>query len=409
MKVTCFVAMPIGDQQLPSGEIVSAHELRDRYSDLIKEAILCARPDAEVIRADEVADPGNITSDILYRLMDSDYVVADVTYPNPNVFYELGIRHACRPGTILIREATGPRVPFDISVLRYIEYHNTPTGLKKLSKGLQSRFNWFAANPGTPDNDFLAIASSRGFMFGDVQSLQDELADLHRTLDSHVSELRHLRTAEANQEAALLSYKNLIRVLATRHQRGAKFSDYVYDHLIEPSGADVTTRKFLIHAHEESRGWFYFETGATPDSDPAAFRDLEFIAVDETTGDDLIVAPFRDNPHDKGILCVFPEPLAPGTTHQVRVEYRWPGAWKRLLNELRDEAPLAVEGAPGSATSILFSIRLAPGTNLKIRRFHVAPRVGRVKIARDGQAVEWTARNPKPDTYRWEVVCERVD
>ena len=32
------------------------------------------------------------------------YVIVDITYPNPNVFYELGIRHAISPRTILIRE-----------------------------------------------------------------------------------------------------------------------------------------------------------------------------------------------------------------------------------------------------------------------------------------------------------------
>ena len=98
---TCFVIMPIGDQTF-ADETISATDLKSRYTDLIREAILKAEPTLEVTRADEVAIPGTITEDILTRIMHSDVVVADVTYPNPNVFYELGLRHASRAGTIIL-------------------------------------------------------------------------------------------------------------------------------------------------------------------------------------------------------------------------------------------------------------------------------------------------------------------
>ena len=129
---TCFVVMPIDDQEYGNTKITST-DLRKRYDDLIKEAILRAIPILEVTRADDVSMPGAITTDIITRIMHSDYVVADVTYPNPNVFYELGLRHACRPGTIIIRDKIGPKTPFDIANLRHLEYENTPSGLKELS------------------------------------------------------------------------------------------------------------------------------------------------------------------------------------------------------------------------------------------------------------------------------------
>ena len=157
MVKTCFVIMPIGDQ-IFRDKIVSADELRNKYDDLIKEAILKAKPDMEVTRADDVNVPGVITNDILKRLMNSDYVVADITYPNPNVFYELGLRHACRTGTILIKENNGQIPPFDISHARHIEYDNTVTGLKKLSIKLESQFEWFENNKKSPDNQFIELA-----------------------------------------------------------------------------------------------------------------------------------------------------------------------------------------------------------------------------------------------------------
>jgi len=133
---TCFVIMPIGDQEI-GGIKITAAELKSKYDDLIKEAILKVIPYLEVVRADEVSAPGMITSDILTRIMHSDLVVVDVTYPNPNVFYELGLRHACRPGTIIIKDENGPSIPFDIAHLRYIQYKNTATGLKALSDKLR--------------------------------------------------------------------------------------------------------------------------------------------------------------------------------------------------------------------------------------------------------------------------------
>jgi hypothetical protein len=156
--------MAIGDYKSEIGS-VSATELKDRYDNLIKEAVLKARPGLEVARADEISVPGTITTDIITRLMHSDYVIADVTYPNPNVFYELGLRHACKAGTIIIRDKAGPRVPFDIAHLRYVDYENTPGGLKSLAAQLASYFDHFEKAPDRPDNHFLELAKLTNYPF----------------------------------------------------------------------------------------------------------------------------------------------------------------------------------------------------------------------------------------------------
>jgi hypothetical protein len=124
--------MAIGDQSY-EGQPVTAASLKDAYTNVIKEALLQARPGLDVVRSDEVSIPGTITTDILTRLMHSNFVVVDITYPNQNVFYEAGMRHACKPGTILIRDAEAPvKAPFDVSHQRYIEYHKTPAQSRKL-------------------------------------------------------------------------------------------------------------------------------------------------------------------------------------------------------------------------------------------------------------------------------------
>ncbi|MBK9492944.1 MAG: hypothetical protein IPO08_00085 [Xanthomonadales bacterium] len=156
--------MAIGEQFF-DGVRVSSTDLRARYNDLIREAILRARPGLEVMRADEVSVPGVITTDIITRIMHADLVVADVTYPNANVFYELGLRHACKIGTIIIRDRSGPRTPFDIAGLRCIEYDNTPSGLKSLAGDFCSYLEHLERDPSRPDNQFQELAKLTSYTF----------------------------------------------------------------------------------------------------------------------------------------------------------------------------------------------------------------------------------------------------
>jgi tetratricopeptide (TPR) repeat protein len=59
------------------------------------------------------------------RLMLCDYAVADLTTANPNVFYELGIRHAVRPATTVTIFARHQAIPFDVTFLRALPYDLT--------------------------------------------------------------------------------------------------------------------------------------------------------------------------------------------------------------------------------------------------------------------------------------------
>ena len=135
--------MPIGNFTHNGTEVTASQHL-SVYNDLIKPALELSGHNIEIIRSDEVNAQGTITTDILSRLLMSDYVIVDVTYPNPNVFYELGIRHAVRKGTIMIKDETvESRLPFDISTQRCIFYKNTTSGLKKLGADFKSKFDHY--------------------------------------------------------------------------------------------------------------------------------------------------------------------------------------------------------------------------------------------------------------------------
>jgi hypothetical protein len=74
-----------------------------------------------VTRADEIDDEGLITNQIIEHLIDDDLVIADLTGLNPNVFYEVAVRHAARkPIVHLITQ--GQEIPFDIANMRAVQY-----------------------------------------------------------------------------------------------------------------------------------------------------------------------------------------------------------------------------------------------------------------------------------------------
>jgi hypothetical protein len=117
----CFVIMPIG-----SGDDYRTH--KRRFEHIIKRAVQEYRvTDAPVfscVRADFVSSTGSITRDVINRLYRAEVVIADLTELNPNVFYELGVRHALRDDTILVA-LVGTKVPFDLGDLRIVFYEDT--------------------------------------------------------------------------------------------------------------------------------------------------------------------------------------------------------------------------------------------------------------------------------------------
>lgn len=113
----CFFAAPIGDD---------ASETR-QHSDLILASLVepaIEELGLEVVRADGIDRPGVITAQVIEHIAKARLVVADLSFHNPNVFYELALRHATdKPTVHLIR--TQDRIPFDIDQFRTIRIDTT--------------------------------------------------------------------------------------------------------------------------------------------------------------------------------------------------------------------------------------------------------------------------------------------
>ena len=75
-------------------------------------------------RADQIDRAGLITQQIFECLAKARVCVADLSFNNPNAFYELGVRHMCKAPTVqIIRK--GDRIPFDVSQGRTIKIDMT--------------------------------------------------------------------------------------------------------------------------------------------------------------------------------------------------------------------------------------------------------------------------------------------
>lgn len=109
----CFIICPIGDD---------GSDVRRRSDTLLKYVLapVLTSNGYAAIRADQIPKVGLITSQIINLIITSPLVIADLTGANPNVFYELAIRHATQEPYIQIIKK-GEKKPFDIEAVRTIE------------------------------------------------------------------------------------------------------------------------------------------------------------------------------------------------------------------------------------------------------------------------------------------------
>ena len=127
MKKVCFVIGPIGEKD---------SDVRKHADRVMNEIInpVVNKFGYEVIRADKYSIPGQITSQIVELIANADLLIADLSFHNPNVFYELALRHITRkPFVHLIKE--GEKIPFDIKDIRAIEFNLDNEESIKQAKG----------------------------------------------------------------------------------------------------------------------------------------------------------------------------------------------------------------------------------------------------------------------------------
>lgn len=116
-RKTCFVIMPNSD--------VSGYE-PDHWNLVFSLLIepVCRGLDFDVTLEAKVHQSHNIVLDIVRRLAKSDLVICDLSSVNPNVMYELGVRHVYELPVVLLKDER-TRDVFDVSGIRYCNYDSS--------------------------------------------------------------------------------------------------------------------------------------------------------------------------------------------------------------------------------------------------------------------------------------------
>jgi hypothetical protein len=202
----CFVIMPFTDTTHANGTenvTIVADQWRHIYNNWLRKAVESYTGRRIECKCSEAA-PGNFIKGIIQDLDSHHLVLADLTGSRPNVYYELGIRHALRTGTIIITQ-TSASVPSDLRNYYCFQYTYTDKSFEyedafarfkkemheKIASVLKSNFG-----SDSPVSDFLTTQRySEALHFSQrKQGLIDALQALCATLIE--SEANALKLAE---------------------------------------------------------------------------------------------------------------------------------------------------------------------------------------------------------------------
>ena len=196
-----FVAMPYGpetgrlDRGVPQTE--RTIEFDEVWNGVVRPAI---PPDWEAKRADELHKPGLIDQLYTEWLLEADVVLADLTFANPNVYYELGIRQALSQKSTVLIAQKDTALPFDVrnqAVVHY-DYFHAPS-LPKFHAALTSALAAAAASPrGSPVHTFLpGLFVAR---YAGARRPDEEITDLR-------AEIERLRAAASIEQGTAAQFE----------------------------------------------------------------------------------------------------------------------------------------------------------------------------------------------------------
>jgi hypothetical protein len=297
----CFVIAPIGDPD---------SETRKRSDQVLKHVI---RPAAKscgykAIRADEIDKPGLITSQVIQHVVTDELVVADLTERNPNVFYELAIRHAIRkPLVQIIRK--GEPIPFDVAGTRtiYIDH-----------------------------KDLDSVEASKNEIVEQIRALEKDPIDIETPISVSL-DLQLLRQSEKPEERSLADIMSALADLRASQSKMEALTGHLQAKTVEALENELKSLHSRMEHHLETNRGPSFRRLRMP---PGMLREFLHFGPKEGSGASLLV-----------IASLFRDPIP--WVYDLCVElYRFANSgdligYRRLRSEFRGALDLATNSPLG--------------------------------------------------------------
>lgn len=214
----CFIISPIGEE---------GSDTRKRSDLVLKHVISPAVEDLgyKPLRADHISEPGMITSQVIQYIIESPLVIADLTERNPNVFYELALRHAIRKPLVQLI-SKGENIPFDVAGTRtiYLDHRD----LESVSESKEEIKKQIAALERDPTNVETPISVSM-----DLQLLRKSEDPQKRTTADILSSITELQQGISTIEKSIssINYSSLQSkiedLFQTRSNHEVKFKSFI--------------------------------------------------------------------------------------------------------------------------------------------------------------------------------------
>lgn len=232
---TCYVIMPFSPtKRTKNWESV----YQNLFRPVIEESKFGYKCERSEIRN------GAFTKDIVQNLKTAHLVLADITDLNPNVMWELGVRHALSQRTIMVaREDAIDEIPSDIRGYGVIAYPKEITGFKKFKEEIEKTLTRINNEPERGDNPVFDFLNIEDLILNSIQ-----------------------RQQSANKLKGLLS--ELLRNL--------KIANDLVNGILPMTPENITLRRFYTNAIHEILGTNYISVKENFLSDLfTALLDLE--------------------------------------------------------------------------------------------------------------------------------------